>query len=104
MRHFKTNGQAVIASLMVGLFLLLGAMAACPGLHELLHQDANTPGHECAVTMFVHGHVDASVVEVAASLPATPIELQLLFPVSACDAHVESLPRDRGPPVFVFAS
>ena len=50
-------GKAALAALLAGIVLFLDAMAACPALHELIHHDADQPGHECAVTMFMHGKV-----------------------------------------------
>lgn len=98
-RHFKRHSHAVLASLLVGLVLLLGAMAAAPNLHELIHHDADAPGHECAVTIFAHGHVDSPVVEVAAIMPEVSVEFLPQASVSVFNALVESLPPGRGPPV-----
>lgn len=103
-RHFKRHGQAVLASLLAGLVLLLDAMAASPNLHELIHHDADAPGHECAVTIFAHGQVDLPVVEVAAIMPVAPVEFLPLTSVSAFNALVESLPPGRGPPVSLLPS
>ena len=97
-RHFKQHGQAVLASLLVGLVLLLDAMAAAPNLHGLIHPDQDAPGHECGVTIFAHSHVDSSVVEVAAVLPVVSFEFLPLASVSAFNALAESLPPGRGPP------
>ncbi len=104
MRHFKPPGQALIACLLAGLVLLLNAMAAWPELHELIHHDADQPGHECAVTMFAHGQVDASVEIVAAILPVVPIELSPLTLVSIPNAQVETFPPGRGPPASLLPS
>ena len=68
--HIELRGKAVIASLLVGLVLLLDVMAVCPSLHELVHKDAGSPEHHCAVTMFAHGQVDSATVEVAPAAPA----------------------------------
>jgi len=97
-------GQAVLASLLVGLVLLLDAMAACPNLHELIHHDADAPGHECAVTIFAHGQVDSPVVEVAAIMPVAPVEFLPQTLVSSFNAPVESLPPGRGPPASLLHS
>jgi len=56
-KHSTRFGKAFIALVLVGMILFLDAMAACPALHELIHHDADKPGHECAVTMFMHGKV-----------------------------------------------
>ena len=56
--HSYLPGKSLLAGLLIALVLLLDAMAACPALHELIHHDADKPGHECAVTMFAHGKVE----------------------------------------------
>jgi len=98
-RPFQRQGKAIIASLLAGLVLLLDALAASPQLHELIHQDAGSAEHQCAVTLFAHGQVDAAAVEVAASVPDCPVEF--LPPVSAAifQSLVATLPPGRGPPV-----
>jgi len=88
----------LLASLLVIFVLLLDAMAACPDLHELIHHDADAPGHVCAVTLFAHGQVDSPVVEMTAIIPVTPVEFFPLNSVSAFNAQVETLPPGRGPP------
>ena len=102
MKHFKRPGQAVLALLLAGLVLLLDAMAACPKLHELIHHDADQPGHECAVTMFAHGQVDSSVATVVTILPLIPVDFSPLTLVSLPNAQVETLPPGRGPPTFLL--
>ncbi len=51
----------LVAALGVGLVLVLSVLAASPRLHEWLHPDADQPGHVCAITLFHHGVVRASV-------------------------------------------
>jgi hypothetical protein len=101
-KHFKRPSQAVLALLLAGLVLLLDAMAACPELHELIHHDADQPGHECAVTMFAHGQVDSSVATVATILPVAPVEFSPLTLVSLPNAQVETFPPGRGPPASLL--
>jgi hypothetical protein len=103
-RHFQRSARAVIASLLVCVVLLLEAMAACPELHELIHHDADEPGHDCAVTMFAHGQVDSPVLEVAAIIPVAPVEFFPLTSVSVFNALVEKLPPGRGPPASLLNS
>ncbi len=89
---------------MVVVVLLLDAMVASPDLHELIHHDADTPGHECAVTMLAHGQADSPVVDVAAILPVTPDAFLQPAMVSAFVVRVESLLPGRGPPVSLLPS
>jgi len=98
----KPPAQALIAALLVALVLLLDAMVACPGLHELLHADADQAGHECAVTMFIHGQVDSAVVLVAAILPAAPVEFSPQTATALFHARTDILPPGRGPPAGCF--
>jgi hypothetical protein len=100
-RHFKLSGKAVTASLLAGLVLLLNAMAASPSLHEWFHAGAGHSEHQCAVTLFAHGHMDSATVEVAAAVPVIFVETtpQIVFSVFA--STVENLPAGRAPPVLV---
>jgi hypothetical protein len=49
--------RRIIATLGVGLVLLLGASTASPGLHHLLHGDGHheVAGDNCAVVLFASG-------------------------------------------------
>ena len=57
-------GKPALAALLVGVVLLLDAMAACPALHEMIHHDAGKEDHDCAVTMFAHGKVRFASCEI----------------------------------------
>ncbi|HEV2693135.1 MAG TPA: hypothetical protein VG347_09600 [Verrucomicrobiae bacterium] len=103
-RHFKPHGKAFIAALLVALVLLLDAMAACPSLHELIHQDANASDHHCVVTLFAHGQVDSATVEVAAAGPLVSIETTSQFEFSVFTPAIQNLPAGRGPPVSLLHS
>jgi hypothetical protein len=103
-RHFKAHGQAVIASLLAGVVLLLDAMAASPSLHELIHKDADKAGHECAVTMFAHGQVDSASVDVPVVVPQTFVETAPTVTISVFSPAIENLPAGRAPPVLPVVS
>ena len=96
--QFKPRGKAFVALLLVGIVLLLDAMAASPALHELIHKDADSPDHQCAVTLFAHGQVDSTVVEVAPIVLTPPIETvsPVFLPVFA--SCLQYLPSGRAPP------
>lgn len=100
-RLFKRHRNAVIASLLVALILLLDAMAACPALHELIHHDADEPGHQCAVTLFAHGQVDSVTVDVAPVVTGPFIETTERAIVTVFSSSVELLPAGRAPPAAV---
>ena len=79
-------------------------MAVCPALHELLHKDATQGGHECAVTIFTHGKVDAASVDVPVFV--TTVVLGEMPPIefSVFSSSVEYLPPGRAPPVILAIS
>ncbi|HEX4350652.1 MAG TPA: hypothetical protein VH251_09695 [Verrucomicrobiae bacterium] len=97
--QLKRPGQAVIASLLAGFVLLLNAMAASPTLHEWFHADAGEPGHQCAVTLFAHGQVDSSVVDIAIPFPQTFVAASPSIKISVYSLAIENLPAGRAPPV-----
>lgn len=98
------RSQAVIASVLVGIVLLLNAMAACPSLHELFHHDAGQSQHQCAVTLFGHGQVESAPVDVpvVASLPLIQTVPSLEYKIFS--PAIDSLPAGRGPPVLPAVS
>lgn len=83
--------------------LLLNAMAACPALHELIHKDADKPGHECAVTMFAHGKVESATIGIPAIVPAASIESTPQVEFSVFSTAIENLPLGRAPPAILFS-
>ncbi|HUL53796.1 MAG TPA: hypothetical protein VLT83_10355 [Opitutaceae bacterium] len=58
----------LLAAAGVALVLVLGVLAANPELHQRLHPDAGQAGHECGVTLFLHG-VEAVLVTAAVAAP-----------------------------------
>ena len=103
-RHFKSSGKAGITCSLAFLVLVLNAMAACPALHELIHKDADSDEHHCAVTLFAHGQVDSAMADVSVATPPAFIEAapQILFSIFA--PAIENLPAGRAPPVFSAVS
>jgi len=98
------SGKSVFAALLIGLVLLLNAMAACPTLHELIHKDAGKADHECGVTMFAHGKVDSATVDVPVIAAGVPIETAPHVEFSVFSTAIENLPLGRAPPVLGIAS
>ena len=84
---------------MTGIVLLLNAMAASPSLHEWFHADAGESGHQCAVTLFAHGQVDSSAVDVIVAAPQTFIAANPCVEISIFSPAIENLPAGRAPPV-----
>jgi hypothetical protein len=103
-RHLESLGKAGVALSVAFLVLLLNAMAACPALHELIHHDADSEEHHCAVTMFAHGQVDSATVDILVVTPSASIETaqQVIFSVFA--PAIENLPAGRAPPRFSAVS
>jgi hypothetical protein len=97
---FQLNrfGKPALAALLVGLVLLLNAMAAVPALHELVHKDANEASHACVVTLFAHGHVESAVGHIPVIRPATFVETRPHPIFSIFSGTTENLPPGRAPP------
>ena len=91
----------VVAFSLAGLVLLLNAMAACPALHEMIHKDADSAVHQCAVTLFAHGQVDSTPVEIAAVAQPALIEVARQITGSRFVPAFENLSAERAPPVAV---
>ncbi|MBU6410522.1 MAG: hypothetical protein KGR98_09055 [Verrucomicrobia bacterium] len=97
-------GKATLAALLVGMILLLDAMAACPALHEWIHHDADKPGHHCAVTLIAHGKVSAAACEIVIPPPIVLVEVTTRFVFRAFSPAIENLPQGRAPPAFLSVS
>ena len=74
-------------------------LAAVPFLHALIHADCNSPTHECAVTLFSHGQVNASDVTVRVVLAPAPTALHKTFCAGPLVSRDEPLRSARGPPL-----
>ena len=98
-RYFIQPGRSAITALLIALVLLLNAMAACPGLHELIHRDAGQHGHECAVTLFARGSIESSVVDVPVAMATLLIPSLPQIEVAVFHAAPDALPSERAPPV-----
>jgi len=89
-----------VAAFLLGVFASLQILAAVPFLHALVHADCNDPTHECGVTLFAHGQVDAaqSAVGVVVAAPAVVTrEIADAHPSVSLDTPP---PANRGPPVL----
>jgi hypothetical protein len=81
------------------LFLALQAFSASRSLHQVIHKDAGSPGHQCALTLFAQGQVNAPV----AGLQLAAVATALLFCVPSAHAVFFSstdlrLSPSRAPP------
>ena len=101
-RHLLVLGRSAVAvSLILFLWLQL-AMAASETLHKFIHADADQPGHECAVTLFAHGQVETSPVDVPVLPPITGVETTPQPVPVVFSAPGQQLPPGRGPPLSVL--
>jgi hypothetical protein len=98
------TAKAVLSTFLILQILALLALTACPTLHHALHHDSDRVDHDCAVTMFAHGHADSSIVEVAATLPVAPAQFIPLTSTPVFHDLVEALPPGRAPPVSLLHS
>jgi hypothetical protein len=102
--HPGSRCQAVISALLIALVLMLDALAASPALHALVHNDANQSGHQCVVTLFAHGQVEAATPTVDVPAPALNIVGSAPFQISVFAPAIENLPAGRGPPASPLPS
>jgi hypothetical protein len=82
----------------LSVFILVQFMAAVPAFHAWAHNDASNPGHECAVTLLLHGQVHSPTTEVDVTryLPV-PVFRAPARDVDFVSTDVRLLPG-RGPP------
>ena len=84
---FVSHGFKLICLLSLAMLHWAVILAVCPKLHELIHHDANTEHHDCAVTAVLSGGIEHTpIVPVVADAPAPALEC---FDVSS-DAQVAS--------------
>jgi hypothetical protein len=96
--HSRTFSKSLVAALLVGLVLFIAALASSESLHKLIHSDADEAGHECAVTLFAHGHVESATCDVPLVLPVTFIETTPTAICSFFSPAIKNLPPGRAPP------
>jgi hypothetical protein len=99
-KHLFPIGKPALAALLVGIILLLDAMAACPALHEMIHHDAGKEDHDCAVTMLAAGKMDSAICVIIISPPPVSIEITRQFTISVFSPAIENLPPGRAPPAL----
>jgi hypothetical protein len=74
-------------------------MAIAPSLHALVHPDADTSTHDCAVTLLLHGQVHTPSADIELTQPPTPFLLQAPITVVAFVSADFRLLPGRDPPV-----
>jgi len=73
------NFRRVWAAFGLVLFLALQVLTTSPALHKLIHADADSLDHHCAITLFARGQV--STAETVVPLVAFVAALFFLLPV-----------------------
>jgi hypothetical protein len=53
----RTAARQTTAVVLCAFVFFLSVVAVSPTLHKWLHNDSDSPGHECVVTLFASGHV-----------------------------------------------
>ncbi|EEF59553.1 hypothetical protein Cflav_PD2460 [Pedosphaera parvula Ellin514] len=107
MRFFDKQsriGKSILAFLLAGLVLLVGASAASSSLHKFLHSDAGSSDHECLITAFHKGKVSTAAaapvqVSVETSVSWSLPVIETFVPASA-DYRFSS---SRAPPSHPFS-
>ena len=99
-KHLFPIGKPALAALLVGIVLLLDAMAACPALHKMIHHDAGKEDHDCAVTMLALGKMDSAVFDIVIPPPTDLVETTRHFTISVFSPAIEHLPQGRAPPAL----
>jgi hypothetical protein len=89
-----------LSALLFAVFASLQVLAAVPALHTAIHEDASSPNHECAVTMFLHGQVNSSDVAVAVIVVPPPVIVHESIPANPFISRGTPLRPGRGPPVL----
>jgi hypothetical protein len=74
----NANSRRVWAVLGLALFLFLQLLTTSAALHKLVHSDADSVNHHCAVTLLSRGQINA--VDVVAPLAAFVAVLFFLLP------------------------
>jgi hypothetical protein len=90
--------QRAVSALLVGLFVVMLALAAAKALHQSLHSQACEPGHNCAVTLLQSGQLEVADFQPALATPPTEI-ISLNLPLFRVIPHfLAELPPSCGPP------
>jgi hypothetical protein len=94
-----TSLRRFIALICLGLFLSLELLSSVPALHKLLHSDADSAAHHCAITLFNHGNVQSAdtsapiVIFLGALLFSLPILRSAVFsPFDYCPSSSRAPP------------
>ena len=86
---------------MIFMVLFCGLLSSSASLHQVIHSDANDKHHECAITVFAHGHVDLTD---GGPILATPVfrefQAAVFFEGAILSSSDYLLLPGRAPPVL----
>jgi len=86
---------------MVLMVLFCGLLSSSASLHEIIHPDANDGHHQCAITVFAHGHVDLTDGGAPLAVPVfREIGVAVLCESAIINASDYLLLPGRAPPVL----
>ena len=95
--------RAGIAAAAAVAFLSALALSVSPQWHELIHADANSPRHECAVTLIGSGNYQHSVPTPLVSVPFPAPQFcftPALHPVWVASPFVNARIFEHAPPAL----
>jgi hypothetical protein len=93
--------KAVSSLLLALLVVFLSVASASPIPHKLIHADAGSPTHVCAITLFAKGQVSSADVSPIVAVFAPPVVQSVRLEVSvAYPASDVQLASSRGPPAI----
>ncbi len=99
---FHGAARPALAGLMAVFLVFISTLAASPSLHQLIHSDAGAPGHQCVVTLFSRGQVNAastaSIIIVAAAIFGGTVLLAETLVLPSANYRFSS---SRAPPSFL---
>ncbi len=94
--------RALVAGGLLCAFLVALGLAAAPQMHERFHADADSPNHECAVTLIAAGKCAQGHVTpiMAPPQPAVLVEkISVLTPIDRATPFLRAAIFEHAPPV-----
>jgi hypothetical protein len=94
-------GTTIAALFLAAMLQWATVLAVCPSLHELIHHDADDEHHDCAVTLFLAGHVEQAFSDPITLGESAPVERPLSWTSGAVAAGSFFLSRsilEHAPP------
>ncbi len=85
---------------MIFMVLFCSLLSSSPTLHQIIHPDSNDQHHECAITIFAHGHVDLTDGGPFLIAPVVrEFQVAVRFESAVFTSGNYLLPPGRAPPV-----